>query len=206
MSDKLILKELNVGPWQMNTYVLVCPQTNESVLFDPGDDPDVLSAALEGTNPQAIWLTHTHDDHVGALEEMRKRLDVPVFAHPGEHANDPKADRWVSDGHRVTVGNFAANIRYAPGHIGDHIAYILEDDNRIIVGDIIFEGGPGRTWSPEGFRTTLDSLRDVVLKWSDDSHCYPGHGPSFRLGDIRERIEDFLIKRHPRDFHGDAEW
>ena len=55
----------------------------------------------------------------------------------------------------------------------------------VIVGDTIFEGGPGKTWSPEGFQTTLTTLRKVVLPWPDETVCYPGHGPSFRLGDQR---------------------
>jgi glyoxylase-like metal-dependent hydrolase (beta-lactamase superfamily II) len=75
----------------------------------------------------------------------------------------------------------------------------------VIVGDTIFAGGPGRTGSAEAFRTTLNTLRTVVMPWPDDTVCYPGHGPSFRLGDIRLAIDAFLQKDHG-DFHGDAEW
>ena len=206
MSEKLILKKLEVGPWPMNTYVLICPETKESVLFDPGADPDTLSAALEGSTPKAIWLTHTHPDHVEALDEMRKRLQVPVLAHPGQHAVEPNADSELNHGDIVTVGNYSIRIHYGPGHIDDHIAFQIQNDNRIVVGDIIFEGGPGRTWSAESFRTTLKTLQDVVLPWPDDSICYPGHGPHFRLGDRRADIEAFVAKDHPVDFHGDAEW
>ncbi|MBO9366449.1 MAG: MBL fold metallo-hydrolase, partial [Roseiflexus sp.] len=74
-----------------------------------------------------------------------------------------------------------------------------------IVGDTLFDEGPGRTWSVEDFRTTLTTLRTVVLTWSDATICYPGHGPSFRLGDRRAAIERFLA-RAPADFFGDATW
>ncbi len=206
MAEALILKELEVGPWPMNTYVLVCPTTGESVLFDPGADPDVLSAALEGTTPKAIWLTHSHPDHIEALDEMRERLKVPVMAHPGQHHTDPKADAWLNHGDVVTVGQHNLRIYYAPGHIGDQICYVIENDHRIIVGDTIFEGGPGKTWSHEGFQTTLKTLREIVLPWPDESVCYPGHGPHFVLGEKRAEIEAFLNKKHPDDFHGDATW
>ena len=206
MTEKLTLKILEVGPWPMNTYALICPETNESVLFDPGADPETLAAALVGTTPKAIWLTHSHPDHVGALDEMRQRLQVPVVAHPGEHSIDPKADIWVNDGDVLTVGNHSVRLHYGPGHIGDHIAYQIENDNRIIVGDIIFEGGPGKTWSTEGFQTTLQTLRKVVLAWPDEARCFPGHGPNFVLGDVRAAVEGFLAKNHPADFHGDATW
>ena len=153
-----------------------------------------------------IGVSVGQPDHIEALDEMRARLQVPVMAHPGEHFSDPKADVWLNDGDRVIVGNHAARIHYGPGHIGDHIAYAIENDNRIIVGDIVFEGGPGKTWSAEGFQTTLQTLRDVVLQWPDESVCYPGHGPNFVLGDQRAAIKAFLAKEHPADFFGDATW
>ncbi len=80
--QRLELRSRAVGPWPMNTYALICPHTGQSVLFDPGADPDSLQEMLAGSTPIAILLTHTHPDHVGALEEMRQRLGVPIFGHP----------------------------------------------------------------------------------------------------------------------------
>jgi glyoxylase-like metal-dependent hydrolase (beta-lactamase superfamily II) len=93
---------------------------------------------------------------------------------------------------------------YTPGHTADQMCIAL-DDARVIVGDTIFAGGPGKTWSVEGFRTTCQTLRKVILRWSDDTVCYPGHGSSFRLGDQRSAIEAFLRKDHGA-FFGDATW
>jgi glyoxylase-like metal-dependent hydrolase (beta-lactamase superfamily II) len=191
----------------MNTYALVCPETGHSVLIDPGADPEALQEMLGSSVPQAILLTHDHMDHVGALDEMLQRLQVPLLAHGGEPAGSqrPPADRWLVDGDVVEVGNDALLVQYAPGHIGNQICFILRDDHRAVVGDTIFAGGPGKTWSPEQFQQTLRTLRDVVLAWPDDMHCYPGHGPSFRLGDIRAQIERFVAREHG-NFYGDAEW
>lgn len=202
---KLIAKE--VGPWPMNTYALICPHTGESVLFDPGADPDKLMGMVAGSSPVAIILTHSHPDHVGVLGEMRQRLDVPLLAHAGPHFGgmELNADRHLDTGDTVQVGQFKLRVYHAPGHIEDQICLVLADDNRAIVGDTIFEGGPGKTWSSAGFQTTLETLREVVLSWPDDTICYPGHGPSFRLGDKRQAIEDFLEKDHG-DFFGDATW
>ena len=207
MQEKLELRTRQVGPWPMNTYALVCPQTGESVLIDPGADPDVLLAMLAGSTPSAIWLTHTHHDHIGALDAMRDQLGVPLLAHAGPHADglELAADRWLADGAVLSVGTSAVRVYHAPGHIDDQICFALADDDRVIVGDTIFEGGPGKTWSPEGFETTLATLRKVVLPWPDETVCYPGHGPSFRLGDQRAAIETFLGKDHGR-FCGDATW
>ena len=203
---KLVTRQ--VGPWGMNTYALICPSSNQSVLIDPGDDPETLQEMLGDSQPVAILLTHTHVDHIGALPEMREALDVPVMGNDGPHepgGKDIQADRWLHDGDTVAVGEHTLRAVYAPGHIGDQICFVLADDNRVIVGDTIFEGGPGRTWTSEGFKTTLETLRNVVLPWPDDTVCYPGHGPHFRLGDRRAEIEAFLAKDHG-DFFGDATW
>jgi hydroxyacylglutathione hydrolase len=204
---KLELRIRTVGPWPMNTYVLICPATRQSVLIDPGAEPETLLEMLADNDPIAILITHTHPDHTGALEEVQPRLNVPVMAHPGPHFEGMilDADRWLNHGDLVRVGEHTLRVYHTPGHIPDMICFALEDDHRVIVGDTIFEGGPGKTWSAEDFQTTLQTLRNVILSWPDNTVCYPGHGPSFRLGDHRAAIEAFLDKDHG-DFFGDAMW
>jgi hydroxyacylglutathione hydrolase len=196
-----------VGPWPMNAYALICTESGTSVLIDPGADPDLLSEMLAGTEPAAILLTHSHGDHVGALDEMRARLGVPLLAHAGPYAAgvDLEPERTLKTADRVQVGEHSLAVYETPGHIDDQICFAIEGDSRIIVGDTIFEGGPGKTWSSDGFQQTLKTLQDVVLDWPDDAVCYPGHGPYFRLGDLRQDIESFLAKAHG-DFYGDATW
>jgi len=204
---RLELRQRQVGPWPMNTYTLVCPITRTSVLIDPGADPDMLELMLDDSHPAAILLTHTHFDHIGALDEMRTRLNVPLMCHSGPHVDGLHldADRHLDTGDFVLVGDFALQVHHAPGHTQDQICFLLVDDHRAIVGDTIFEGGPGKTWAPEDFDTTCQTLRQVILPWQDETICYPGHGPSFRLGDQRENIKAFLAKEHG-DFFGDATW
>lgn len=203
----LELRTRTVGPWPMNTYALVCPETQASVLIDPGAESVVLRDMLAGTTPIAILLTHTHPDHTGALEDLRARLQVPVMAHAGPHFNGLQLakSRVLAEGDTIAVGRHTLRVRHTPGHLPDMLCYEIEHDSRVVVGDTIFEGGPGRTWSAADFQTTLRVLREVVLAWPDEMVCYPGHGPAFRLGDKRAAIEAFLARDHG-DFFGDATW
>ena len=138
---------------------------------------------------------------------MRERWGVPLLAHPGPHFQGMQlaGARPIADGEILDVGEHALKSHYAPGHIDDMICFAVVGGNDIVVGDTLFEGGPGNTRSSAAFQTTLQTLREVVLSWPDDSVCHPGHGPSFRLGDKRAAIEAFLARDHG-DFYGDAVW
>jgi hydroxyacylglutathione hydrolase len=204
---RMELRTRAVGPWQTNSYVLICPTTRQSILIDPAGEPGTLLQMVAESNPIAILLTHSHIDHTGALNEMRARLNAELMAHSGLRPGlkSPQADRWLKHGDTVQVGEHALKVYHTPGHTDDIICFAIEGDPRVIVGDAIFEGGPGHTSSAEAFQTTLQTLRNIILTWPDGTVCYPGHGPSFRLGDRRAAIEAFLSKDHG-DFFGDATW
>jgi hydroxyacylglutathione hydrolase len=182
---------------------LICPATRQSVLIDPAAEPQKLLGMLGDSEPIAILITHSHIDHVGALDEMTSTLEVPVMGHVA--SSTLYLDRRLNHGDVLAVGEHALMVYHTPGHTEDMICYALLDDPRVIVGDAIFEGGPGHTSTPENFRRTLRTLREVILLWPDDTVCYPGHGSPFRLGDRRAAIEAFLGKDHG-DFCGHATW
>jgi glyoxylase-like metal-dependent hydrolase (beta-lactamase superfamily II) len=79
-------------------------------------------------------------------------------------------------------------------------------DKRVLVGDTVFVGGPGKTWSPEDFTLTMRTMQEIVFAWPDDTEFYPGHGPSGVIGEERSDFEAFLRRGWSDDLHGDVTW
>ncbi|GHA78234.1 MBL fold metallo-hydrolase [Pontibacter akesuensis] len=74
----------------VNLYFIANPD-GSWVLVDTGvpGSADKIKAAAdallgEGNRPRAIILTHGHFDHVGAVKELAREWNVPVYAHPME--------------------------------------------------------------------------------------------------------------------------
>jgi hydroxyacylglutathione hydrolase len=199
---RLELRQCIVGPWSVNAYGVVCPLSGKSLLVDPGAEPEQLKRMLADSEPVAAVITHGHPDHTGALQAMRRAMKLPVMAFA---EGGVQADRTLAEGDCISVGHFKLRVYHTPGHAADAICLAFESDCRILVGDVIFEGGPGKTWSAAEFQTTRGTLRRILAQWPDDSVCYPGHGPAFRLSDQRFLIEAFLKKDHGA-FYGDATW
>lgn len=192
---------------KMNAYALICPTTRLSVLIDPGADSAALENLLAGTTPIGILVTHTHPDHIGELEHMRKHLQVPVFSKGPPHFADAKihTDRVLHAGDTFAVGDQTVRVYATPGHCIDMLCFEVMGTTTMLVGDTVFAGGPGRTSSAANLATTVQTLNNVVLKWPDATICYPGHGPSFTVGEKRQVMTAFANKNHGAEF-GDLEW
>ena len=204
MRVKLLTKE--VGPWPMNTYAVVCEESQTSAIIDPGEDAEDILAMVEGTKVEKILLTHGHPDHVGALEEIKKATGAPVYLHPADGemfdiAYNVSLERLKS----IKVGKHRLRIFHTPGHTPGQTCFNI-GGKRVVVGDTLFVNGPGHTETPEDFTTTIETIQKVIFAWPDETEFYPGHGPSGKLGDERPAIEAFIEKGWPPDLHGDVTW
>ncbi len=204
MNLKLLIKQ--VGPYDMNTYVVMDEDANNSVIIDPGGDPDKILTLTKGTKICKILITHGHFDHILVLNEIKETTQSPVYIHPADgDAFDIQYDESLEGGQEIAIGNYILKVNHTPGHTPGQCCFDL-CDNRIVVGDTIFVGGPGRTASPEDFTQTMITMRDIVFKWSDDTQFFPGHGPSGLIGVERPKFEEFLAQGWSSDTFGDVTW
>ena len=204
MRAKLLQKA--VGPWPMNTYVVICEETLTSAIIDPGAEADTILGLTEGTKVEAILLTHGHGDHTMALDEVKEWTDAPIYLHPKEAAHfELSYDIPIHNDQLIPIGNLKLKVVHTPGHTPGQCCYDL-GDGRVIVGDTIFVGGPGRTWSPQDFILTMETMQQIVFQWTDNIEFYPGHGPVGKIGDERPAFETFLSRGWPKDLAGDVLW
>jgi len=204
MPLKLIQKA--VGPWPMNTYIVIDEKTQTSAIIDPGADAEVILSLVDGTRVDKILLTHGHEDHVMVLDDIREATDAPVYLHPKDAAHfELSYDVPLHDGDVISIGHLNLMVIHTPGHTPGQCCFDL-GDGRIIVGDTIFVGGPGRTWTPEDFKTTLQTMKAIVFQWPEETEFFPGHGSSGNIGDEKPAFEAFVSRSWPDDLEGDVTW
>lgn len=204
---ELEIVTLTVGEFAENCTIVRDRASGTALVIDPGDEAHQILAAIGDLGVEQIVLTHAHRDHIGAVNQIRASTGASVAIHPADaHMLGPvRADIFLRGDETIALGAHVIRLARTPGHTPGMLSLLLPNGHAI-VGDTIFDGGPGKTWCPDDFQTTLRTLREVVLRWPDETICHPGHGATFRLGDRRAQIAAFVERDHDAGFFGDAEW
>lgn len=202
-----------VTAFSQNCSLVWCPETLQAAIVDPGGDAEKIQAIVKenGITVIQILLTHGHLDHVGAAAELAAFYNVPII---GPHKADafwlenlpaqsqmfgfPECaplvpDRWLVEGEKVHTGNIIFDVLLCPGHTPGHIVFFDPASRILISGDVIFNGGVGRTDFPQGSHADLiHAIKHKLLPLGDDVTFLPGHGPMSTLG--RERIANPFLQ------------
>ena len=204
MNLKLLYSE--VGPWPMNTYIVVNEEEHECVIIDPGADAEKILALCSGYTVLKILITHGHPDHIGAINIVNAIGNIPVYIHPEDGTNFKiNYDFPLKDSDVIDIGKKDIKAVHTPGHTAGMMSFLI-GDHRAVVGDTIFVGGPGKTWSAQNFETTMHTMQEIVFKWPDETIFYPGHGPYGTIGEERPAFEEFIKRGWAPDLFGDVTW
>jgi len=199
------LERLELGPFGTNAYIVGYRATQESVLVDAPAEPEVIIHRLGSARLKYILLTHNHIDHIGALDQLRAKLKVPLAAHSADTSNlIPPPEILLNDGDVIRLGELEFAVLHTPGHTAGSLCFKVGP--YLISGDTIFPGGPGKTGSPDAFRRIIKSISEKILVLPDDTQIYPGHGDSTVVKKEKGEFAVFASRSHAQDLHGDVLW
>jgi hydroxyacylglutathione hydrolase len=206
VNEKIIrIEKLTLGPYETNTYIVICQKTKESLVIDAPARVSEIIAALEVTQPKYILLTHDHFDHTGVIVSLRSRLKVPLAAHPLDSTQlKTPPEILLKDGDVLKLGNLNIEVLHAPGHTPGGLCFRI--GKYLFVGDTIFPGGPGHTDTPEEFKQILISITQKILCLSNDTVLLPGHGNGTTVKKAKEEYATFSSRRHDDGIYGDVTW
>jgi hydroxyacylglutathione hydrolase len=199
------VRAFTVGPFQENTFLISQDGSDRAVLVDPGDEPDLLLGGIEqeGVTLDAILITHTDVDHVGAVAPVAKATGAPVYCPKLEverladimaHAPMPglgpyegyEADETVEGGERLQLAGFDIEVVFTPGHTEGHVTYAFPEGPAIASGDVLFQSSVGRTDRPNGdHQTLMRSIATLLERYPDETTVLPGHMGATTLGHER---------------------
>jgi hydroxyacylglutathione hydrolase len=194
------VRSFTVGPVAENSYIVRRdPQASRAVMVDPGDEPERLIAAVEAlaVEIEAILLTHTHFDHIGAVAPVARatgapvycpQIELPVLADiarwtpPGFGPFESwKAEHTLAGGESLELAGMQFDVIFTPGHSPGHLTYATA--GALLSGDVLFEGSVGRVDLPGGDWATLErSIEGLIRDHPPETLVYPGHMGVTTLG------------------------
>ncbi len=197
-----------VGPFQQNCRVVKDPASGDGVIIDPGADAERILAAVKtsGANITHILATHAHLDHVGAVADVKRELDVPFALHRddfdllkglpqhgamfGIHGLEvPEVEIDLAEVTSIPLGDGEIRVVHTPGHTPGGVTFMWGDQG--FVGDSLFRMSVGRTDLGGDAQVYARTLRETILGLPDETIVYTGHGPDTTIG-VERRENPFL--------------
>jgi len=202
---ELKITKINMGPYNNNGYIVICPETNEGVIIDTPAEPEKLLGAIGDVRIKSILITHKHQDHLLGFDEITGAVQVPVGIGTDDADGLPRPPQLdLKDGMVIKFGNQEMTVLDTPGHTEGATCFLI--GKHLFSGDTLFPGGPGKTRSPEALQQVIDSITKKLLVLPDDTVVYPGHGDDTTIGEAREQYQVFASKPRDPGLFGDVAW
>jgi hydroxyacylglutathione hydrolase len=207
------VRMFTVGPVQENCFIVRRKDAATALIVDPGDEAPKLLGALDSLGietVEAILITHTHFDHIGAVAPVAEatkapvycpELEVDVLANVMDYVPWPgfgpfesyEADHTVGGGETLELAGLTIGVVFTPGHSPGHVTYAIAEEGAVFSGDVLFQGSVGRVDLPGGdWPTLLASIEKLTSDYPPETTVYPGHMGVTTLG--RERATNPFLR------------
>lgn len=200
---------MQVGNLGTNCYIVYSEKTKEAMIIDPGGDAGRILASIgnAGLHVKYIVNTHGHADHVLANMKIKEATGAELLVHKedagmltnpqlnlstfiGGGAVCGPADKVLTDGDTLDIGELTFAVLHTPGHTPGGISLYCE--GFLFSGDTLFAESVGRSDFPGGsHRQLVESIRQKLMVLDDQVKVYPGHGPETTIGWER-RMNPFI--------------
>jgi glyoxylase-like metal-dependent hydrolase (beta-lactamase superfamily II) len=193
---------LDGGTWDVDNNVWVVGDDDECVVVDAAHDHEPILEAVAGRRVVAILLTHAHDDHIGAVEELKDATGAPAYLHPDDRMLWDRVltvapDNKLTDGDRIPLADTHLQVLHTPGHAPGACCFYVPELGAVFTGDTLFEGGPGATGrSFSDFPTIIESIRSRLLVLPPDTVVHTGHGNDTTIGAEAPQLDAWLQRGH----------
>lgn len=177
----------NPGPMTgpgTNTYIY---GDKELAVFDAGppvaEHVAAILAAQDtlGAPITKLFASHTHSDHSPAIAKVAQQLGsvelIGIPAGAGQQFEDYsfKPDIEPRDDQLFELPTGVVRAIHTPGHVGNHVCYLIEEYNLLTTGDHLMNGSTVVIVPPKG------SMKDYIESLQKLQHyaidlMAPGHG------------------------------
>jgi len=195
------ITKYSLGQLQANCYFLI--EGNDCLIIDPADDASFILEELQRQQLSLVGMlaTHGHFDHVMAVGEIQKSIDLPLLIHEKDKflinrlidtaeyflGYKPivlpiKTIENLNIENSLKIENFKLKIIYTPGHTPGSCCYYFKEENVVFTGDTLFKEGIGRTDLSYSSQDDLKKSLKKIFKLPEETIIYPGHGDSSYIG------------------------
>ncbi len=190
-------------PYGTNMYIIWCKDTHDAVIIDPGMETfDIVLESVHqySLNPVAIWITHSHWDHIVDAAKIKREFSLPVFMHEEDRGNleNPGSDgvpmavptiegtapdHLIKDDDLLTVGKISFKVIHTPGHTPGGVCFYCQEENVLFPGDTFYRGLIGNLSLTTGQAERIWPSLDRISTLPPNTVVFPGHGPSTTIKD-----------------------
>jgi glyoxylase-like metal-dependent hydrolase (beta-lactamase superfamily II) len=168
----------------VNAYVAWDEVSREAAVFDTGWSAQPLIDIIESNKLtlKHIFLTHSHEDHIAGLENLRAKYPK-AHLHTSSKSAPPQHRNRAND--FLQLGSLRITNRDTPGHAEDGVIYIIgnwPDDapHVAIIGDTIFSGSMANGFI--SWDVLKQKVKEQILTLPGETLLCPGHGPLTTVG------------------------